>query len=104
MASCHLRSSDYQSLYAISAIAVGFIVMSQAQNGTLTPVIAVSVIITYINSTSGVLEVGGHTKRLSEGLTNINDLFNFIRGFGKQTFPVLEEDFDKNSILLQNIK
>jgi ABC-type multidrug transport system fused ATPase/permease subunit len=81
-----------RSLYAISAVIIGFMVLFQVKDGILTPVIATSVIVTYINSTSGVLEVGGHVKRLTEGLSNITDLFDFIRSFGKQSFPVLEEN------------
>ena len=93
-----------RSLYAFSAVAVGFMVLFQAKNGVLTPVIAVSVIITYINSTSGILDVGSHTRRLTEALTNINDLYTFIRGFGKQTFPVLDNDCrDRTATELQNL-
>jgi ABC-type transport system involved in Fe-S cluster assembly fused permease/ATPase subunit len=81
-----------RTIYFLSIASVGTIIMYQAKQGILSPVLALSIILAYTNSTQSVLYVGDMVKRLTAALVNINDLFDFIRKFGQQTFPVLEED------------
>ena len=81
-----------RTIYTLSLATIGAIIIFQAKEGILSPVLALSIILAYTNSTQSVLYIGDKVKRLTAGLANINDLFDFIRGFGKQTFPVLEKD------------
>ena len=81
-----------RTIYIISVFVIGYLVLIQAKNGILSTTLALSIILAYSSGTSGILSIGNMVKRLSTSLTDINDLFDFIRGFGKQTYPVLEED------------
>jgi len=81
-----------RTLYILSSLTIGILVINQAITGEINTTIALSIILTYTSGTGGVLYIGDKVKRLTTALSNINDLFDFIRGFGKQTFPVLEED------------
>ena len=76
--------------YLLSILVLAFLVLESVQTGSLTPAIAISLILTYINSTKNVVHLGNQVKRLTKSLNNIQDLFDFIRNFGGQTFPVLE--------------
>ena len=78
--------------YIISIVTMGSVVLLQAKNGLFEPTLAVSIILAYVSGTQEILWIGDKAKRLTTALSNINDLFDFIRGFGKQTFPVLDED------------
>jgi ABC-type multidrug transport system fused ATPase/permease subunit len=92
-----------RTLYILSSLVVGILVINQAISGEIPTVLALSIILTYTSGTQGVLYIGDKVKRLTTALSNINDLFDFIRGFGKQTFPVLEGDTNstKNTLSLR---
>jgi len=81
-----------RTIYTLSVVTIGIMTLLQAKTGGISPIIALSIILTYSNGTAGILTVGNNVKRLTTALSNITDLFDFIRGFGKQTFPVLEEN------------
>jgi ABC-type multidrug transport system fused ATPase/permease subunit len=83
-----------RTIYVISVFIIGYLVLMQAKNGTLSTVLALSIILAYSSGTSGILSIGNMVKRLTSSLSDINDLFEFIRGFGKQTFPVLEDNIE----------
>ena len=85
-------SGTSRSLHIISVFVIGKMVFDQMQNGAFTPILAISIFLTYANGTQSILTIGAKIKKLSTAIANINDLFDFIRGFGKQTFPVLDED------------
>lgn len=90
-AETHINTAT-RAFYIISVAIIGYLILIQAQNGILAPALAFSIIITYTNGTQNILYVGNKVKRLTTSLSNINDLFDFIRGFGKQSFPVLDDD------------
>ena len=81
-----------RTVYIISIVVIGYTALLQAKNGLLEATLALSIILAYANGTQNILYTGDKVKRLTTALSNINDLFDFIRGFGKQTFPVLDED------------
>ena len=81
-----------RAMYVISVVSMGSVVLIQAKNGLFEPTLALSIILAYTNGTQNILYTGEKVKRLTTALSNIHDLFDFIRGFGKQTFPVLAED------------
>lgn len=79
-------------LHILSIFCIGTLVLTQAKAGIFEPIFALSIILAYLNSTQQILTTGNRVKRLTDALTNINDLFDFIRCFGTQTFPVLESE------------
>jgi hypothetical protein len=81
-----------RTIYIISLATLGTIIIFQAKEGILSPVLALSIILAYTNSTQSVLYIGDKVKRLTAALANIEDLYSFIRKFGKQSFPVLDDD------------
>jgi hypothetical protein len=66
-------------------------VLDSLRQNLLDPAMSVALILAYFNSTNGILHLGNKVKRLSKSLVYIQDLYDFIRKFGKQTFPVLPE-------------
>ena len=91
-----------RTLYILSSLIIGILVINQTISGEISNTIALSIILTYSSGTQGVLYIGDKVKRLTTALSNVNDLFDFIRGFGKQTFPVLEDDWKLLKISTNN--
>jgi ABC-type transport system involved in cytochrome bd biosynthesis fused ATPase/permease subunit len=79
-------------LYITSVAVVGYFILLKVQTGSMNTVIATSLILTYINGSHQILRIGNFISQSLESIENLNDLFTYIRGFGKQTFPVLPED------------
>jgi ABC-type multidrug transport system fused ATPase/permease subunit len=81
-----------RSLYILSFFALGIGVFLKLQGGSLNPTLAIAILLTYSNGTSSILYIGNQMKKLTKSTAAITDLFDFIRGFGKQTYPVLENN------------
>lgn len=81
-----------RTLYILSFFVLGASVFSRFQGGYLSSTVALSILLTYSNGTTDILFIGERVKRLSRSVVAVVDLFDFIRTFGKQTYPVLEGD------------
>jgi len=81
-----------RSLHILSVLVIGSIIFNQMQMNVFSPILAISILLTYTNGTQNILNIGQKIKRLTQSISSINDLFDFVRSFGKQTFPVLEEN------------
>jgi hypothetical protein len=57
----------------------------------ISSVVGIGLITSYISSSNSIKGVGNQVKKLSSAHSRITDLFTFMRGFGQQTFPVLDE-------------
>jgi ABC-type multidrug transport system fused ATPase/permease subunit len=79
-----------RTLYQLSYLCVGLVLFKFLDQNLLTPIACISIILTYSTGTNRVLYIGNQVKRLTKGITSVTDLFTFIRGFGKQTYPVLK--------------
>jgi len=79
-------------LFLLATILLSITILNLINSNQLTTVTGVALIITFLNTSSSVLSIGSVVKSLTEQYFEINDLFNFIRNFGKQTFPVLENE------------
>jgi hypothetical protein len=79
-------------VYYISITWIGYIVFTKIGSGTLTLAAGTGLMGTYFLGSNNISEFGEKAKRLTEKVTDIRDLWDFIRGFGKQTYPVLERD------------
>jgi hypothetical protein len=77
-------------LYITGLGVVGTQILSQVQNGQLDTVIAISLIIAFASGQNNIVRIGRMVEKFGERVSRIQDLYEFIRGFGKQTFPVLQ--------------
>jgi ABC-type multidrug transport system fused ATPase/permease subunit len=76
-------------LYISSVAVVAYFTLEMVQTGTLSAVLATTLLLTYINGSSQVLRLGDLISQITESAGNIKDMFEFINNFGKQTYPVI---------------
>lgn len=79
-------------LFLIATVLLAFVILNLINSNQLTTVTGIALIITFLNTSSSVLSIGYIARTLTEQYSEVNDLFDFIRNFGKQTFPVLPDD------------
>jgi ABC-type multidrug transport system fused ATPase/permease subunit len=101
-------------LYISSVLWIGYLVLDEVNAGNLTTILGTTMILTYINGSSQILKIGDFISQATESIQNMNDLWDFIRNFGKQTYPVesnsqnvlatIPPNPENYSIQLQNIK
>ena len=60
------------------------------QARVIDPITAAALIISYYTSSERMVFAGTYVRNLNINLYQIQDLFTFIRGFGKASYPVLE--------------
>lgn len=75
--------------YLLSIFALGMIILSSISRGALTVLGATTLLLTYINGTYEIIQIGRRLRKIIRASTRISDLYTFIGEFGKQTFPVL---------------
>ena len=80
--------------YLISILVLGSLIFSLISSSYLSVLAGTTLLLTYINGTYEIIQIGRRLRKLLQATTRINDLFNFIRKFGKQTFPVLSQEHD----------
>lgn len=94
-----LYDALYQSvifIYVGSVIFVSLMSIQLMNQGSISSPVAIALVLTYMNGTQSILRIGNVITQTAEGLENISDLWDFIRNFGSQTYPVLPEDNDSN--------
>jgi len=79
-------------VYYLSIIWVGYLIFQQVGQNTISVAVGAGLMGTYFLGSANITEFGEKAKRLAEKITDIQDLFDFIRNFGKQSFPVLDEE------------
>ena len=80
------------ALYLVSLFVLSVVTFSLIRSGQIQNVVGVGLIMVYHQSFSNIRNLGNMTKRLTRSYSRMRDLFEFIKGFGKQTYPVLEEE------------
>jgi ABC-type multidrug transport system fused ATPase/permease subunit len=85
-------STLVRAVFAISFVVVGSQIISSIQSGQLSAAVGIALLGTYLNGASQIVSIGRSIERLTDRISTIDDLFVFIRSFGKQTYPVLEDD------------
>lgn len=85
-----LTTTITRTLYIISTLSIATVIFVQVNNNQLDQYLGITLIITYINGSSQILRLGTIISDFVEKVTGIQDTFDFIRNFGKQTFPVVE--------------
>ncbi len=93
-----LRTFFYMSYVAVLAI-MGVYVIRLVNAGTMTAVLATSLILTYIRGTEDVLRISSPIRYFMRAYTRITDFFDFAKKFGRQTYPVLSVGTVKEAIV-----
>ncbi|GAB4146649.1 MAG: hypothetical protein OHK0017_07430 [Patescibacteria group bacterium] len=91
------RSNAYiglitRSLYFLSVGLIAIQLMQIIESGAMTAITATTLILTYLNGTNNINRIGDVVKRIGKAYARITDLYEFIRNFGHQTYPVLQDD------------
>lgn len=87
----YIRLHIFNKIIYIGPIIIfGLYLLAALKKGTLESVEALGLLNTYFRGTRDMLKLDKPIMKSIKSLTRINDLFDFIRVFGKQTFPVLE--------------
>ena len=84
--------------YLISVLVLGSLILSFISQGYVSILAGTTLLLTYINGTYEIIQIGRRLRKLIKAITRIQDLYTFIRSFGKQTFPVLADAQQDHSL------
>ncbi len=92
--------------YLLSIFVLGKLILSYITQGYVTVLTGTTLLLTYINGTYEIIQVGRRLRKLVKSITRIKDLYSFMPAFGKQTFPVLKGGIkptvaDETAIILE---
>src|SRR5581483_6244135 len=87
-------------MYLISILILGSYLIYLIQQDQVSIVMGTALLMTYISGSYEIMRLGKKIKKYFKCTTRINDLFQFIRSFGRQTFPVLSLEASAVSIPL----
>ena len=73
-----------------SVVVLAWYLMSNPEIFSTT--LAIALLTNYIFAINKVSSAGARIKKFAVNKANLEDLFSFIRNFGKQTYPVLDND------------
>jgi ABC-type multidrug transport system fused ATPase/permease subunit len=81
-------------------IGFGFLayIFAKMNAGNLDAASGISLISTFFLGTFNILNSGQLADRLSRAIISVQDLFKFIRKYGDQTYPVLEENLPEINV------
>jgi ABC-type multidrug transport system fused ATPase/permease subunit len=79
-------------LFLIATLVLSFTILDLINQNQMPAVTGVALLVTFLNASGSVLRVGSIIRGMTEKYSEIIDLYDFIKGFGKQSFPVLEDD------------
>lgn len=83
--------------YIFSIITLLIWTMNQVSLGIWDVTLAISIVATYLNASQVIIRIGALVTATVETFSNLDDMWDFIRNFGTQTYPVLPEDNDQTS-------
>jgi ABC-type multidrug transport system fused ATPase/permease subunit len=81
-----------KTIWLISFIVILILVIPGLFDGSINLLLGSSLIYLYISTQSEVTLIGRILGQVSELIVDIDDLFDFIKNFGKQSYPALLED------------
>jgi ABC-type multidrug transport system fused ATPase/permease subunit len=88
-------------IYAISTLLIGLIIYNLTSTNEINAGIGISLLLAYFNGSSQILRLGDLIRNIIQIISRQEDLFDFIRQFGVQTYPVLETDKIDENVALQ---
>jgi ABC-type multidrug transport system fused ATPase/permease subunit len=77
-------------LYVLASFILAVLIIKFIDQGVLKPEVGLTLLVTFVNGSNQILMLGRTLRDLTDKYLSITDLFDFIRSFGKQTYPVLE--------------
>lgn len=90
-----------RTAYAISNLIVGIILFELVNTNQINVGVGLSILIAYFNGSGPIMKVGNMIRNSIQSISRQEDLFDFIRQFGVQTYPVLEGDKIDENVALQ---
>lgn len=81
-----------KNIYALAVCAVGFYIFQLAQHGVISPILATTLILTYLRGTNDIIKLDKPLRVFFRSYARIINFYDFIHQFGTQTFPVIEEN------------
>ena len=82
-----------QILNVLFLVFLGFLfanIVTLIQNNQINSILAISIMVGIALNLTDLLWIGNKLERLIKSVIEAQDLFEFIRNFGKQTYPVLD--------------
>ncbi|MEM1312361.1 MAG: hypothetical protein AAGF07_02770 [Patescibacteria group bacterium] len=77
-------------LFVVSFMVVGTITLDKINENLLPLPIAIGLLGSFLTASTQIIFLGRAVERFSDRISRLIDLFDFIRSFGKQTYPVLD--------------
>jgi ABC-type multidrug transport system fused ATPase/permease subunit len=87
-----LNTYFMRTLYCISITVVGTLLFQSLNAGEISTILATTLLLTYYNGSRSILKIGDTISSITESIGDTTDLFEFIREFGRQSYPVVEEN------------
>jgi ABC-type multidrug transport system fused ATPase/permease subunit len=84
----NLVQSLARCLYFCGFFILGVLVM---QDNNLSTLIKLGFLATYLRTSQTIFNAGSLTNSITQNTHSLVELFNFVKNFGKQSFPVLEK-------------
>jgi hypothetical protein len=78
-------------IFFISILVISILILGEVQSGRISTAVGIGLITSYSVSSSNIRSIGSNVRRFSESHSRITDLFEFMRTFGKQSYPVLDK-------------
>ena len=75
--------------YLTSIFVLALYVFFAIKNGIIDKAIGISLLLSYLHGTYDLVNVERPLQSILKSVTRITDLFDYIKNFGRQTFPVL---------------
>lgn len=88
--------------YGLSVSVLGIYILSLIKNDAISVTLGTSFLATYIHGSYRIMRIGEKAQKVLRCIIRIQDLFDFVRTFGLQTFPVLEEETSERNIIRSN--
>lgn len=82
-------------IYSVFICILGVYILDLIKSGTITTLDGAAFLATYLQGTYDTVKIGNRLQQFVRSVTRINDLFSFIKSFGKKSFPVLKDDAAK---------
>lgn len=87
-----------KALYVLTVAGLAFWLLKMTSEGKTTSISALAILMTYMRGTTNIIKLGKPIRIVTKSIMRITDLFDFIKSFGKQSFPVLNESKESKVI------
>jgi ABC-type multidrug transport system fused ATPase/permease subunit len=76
-------------VFFVSVFIIAALIMQRIEVGAMSSLVGVGLITSYVVSSNNIRSLGSQIKRLTASHSRITDLFEFMREFGQQSYPVV---------------